>query len=601
MPYKRPRTTNKCHWSNERMKLAIKAFQDGREGIRSAARRFEVPVTSLYDRIKKGVFYEARMGRTTTFTEDQENEIVQHLLKLSKMFYGLTPLQFRRAVFSYAEKMSIPHKFNKSKQEAGKDWMYGFMERHPRLSFRKPEATSINRIRAFNKEDVGRFFKNLEMLMSKYHFHPTRIFNVDETGITTVNRPNRIIGPKGQKQIGAATSGERGKNITVCCCMSASGSFTPSMFIYPRIRMTPVLQKGGPPGSIYTCTKSGWMTEEAFCTWLHHFANNNHPSKEDPVLLILDNHSSHISLTIYEFCRENGIILLSIPPHTSHRLQPLDLTLFSSLKQAYDRQCDLYLKSHPYEKITISDVNALFTKAYMKIINGEKAAAGFEKAGIYEMNPNVFDESDFYHGDVEDGSSNLNERSTEPVAAIPEEPIPGCSKDPDLPLRDESFEEIVPVPKPRSMKKSQKGRKKQKSEILTSSPFKTDLEEKEKRRKMKEKLENEKLASKGSKKTQKSTKLPANKKPTVRKVFETSSTSGSEVDPANICDDDELDDVEPENMFQDNNDGEVCLICGEYGKSEIWFRCIACGGWTHKLCSGAEQPDNYLCDFCKMP
>lgn len=233
MPNKREKTSAKCSWSEDHMRSAINAVKNG-DGLRATARRFNVPITTLQERVKKGHFYPARMGSRTTFTEEQELEIARHLLHLAKMFYGLTPSQLRRAVFSYAERLSIPHKFNKEKKEAGKDWMYAFMGRHPELSFRKPEATSLNRIQAFNKDEVGRFFEHLENLLSKFRFSPNRIFNVDETGITTVNRPNRIIGPKGQKQIGAATSGERGKNITVCCCMSAGGSFTPPLFIFPR-------------------------------------------------------------------------------------------------------------------------------------------------------------------------------------------------------------------------------------------------------------------------------------------------------------------------------------------------------------------------------
>lgn len=59
-----------------------------------------------------------------------------------------------------------------------------------------------------------------------------------------------------------------------------------------------------------------------------------------PVILIMDNHDSHISLPVIRLARENDIILLGLPAHTTHILQPLDvkvrlhnyvLTLFSTL------------------------------------------------------------------------------------------------------------------------------------------------------------------------------------------------------------------------------------------------------------------------------
>ncbi|CAG9832544.1 unnamed protein product [Diabrotica balteata] len=48
--------------------------------------------------------------------------------------------------------------------------------------------------------------------MEKYNFHPNRIYNVDEIGITTVHKPSRVLAPKGRKQIGSI-SGERGQTL----------------------------------------------------------------------------------------------------------------------------------------------------------------------------------------------------------------------------------------------------------------------------------------------------------------------------------------------------------------------------------------------------
>ncbi|XP_072377872.1 uncharacterized protein [Diabrotica undecimpunctata] len=231
MPFKRKRSTNKFSWTDDQMQAALKAIEERRYGLTEAARQFNIPVTTLQNRVSRG-FYKGRLGANTLFSNEQEEEMSRHLLTLSKIFYGLTPIQLRKEAFAYAEKLNLKHSFNREKQEASKDWLYGFMSRHPELGFRKPEATSLNRIQGFNKDQVSRFYDNLGKLYDEYKFPPTRIFNVDETGITNVNRPNRIIGPRGQKQVGAVTSVERGKNVTVCCCMSASGSFTPPMTIH---------------------------------------------------------------------------------------------------------------------------------------------------------------------------------------------------------------------------------------------------------------------------------------------------------------------------------------------------------------------------------
>lgn len=54
-------------------------------------------------------------------------------------------------------------------------------------------------------------------------------------------------------------------------------------------------------------------------------------------LIIMDNHDSHIQLELLNYARENGILILTIPPHTSHKLQPLDRTVFGPLKTYYSQ------------------------------------------------------------------------------------------------------------------------------------------------------------------------------------------------------------------------------------------------------------------------
>jgi hypothetical protein len=41
-------------------------------------------------------------------------------------------------------------------------------------------------MQAFNKEEVTRFFENLEQLMTKHSFPATSIYNTDESGSSAV-------------------------------------------------------------------------------------------------------------------------------------------------------------------------------------------------------------------------------------------------------------------------------------------------------------------------------------------------------------------------------------------------------------------------------
>ncbi|KAG2001679.1 hypothetical protein GB937_010022 [Aspergillus fischeri] len=84
---------------------------------------------------------------------------------------------------------------------------------------------------------------------------------------------------------------------------------------------------------------NGWITDIIGLRWLKevfklYLRRHSTGAKR---LLILDSHSSHQTAEFDAFCKENAIIYLCMPPHTSHLLQPLDVGVFSPLKHAYGK------------------------------------------------------------------------------------------------------------------------------------------------------------------------------------------------------------------------------------------------------------------------
>lgn len=581
------------------------------------------------------------MGRKPVFTAEQENEIKNQILLLSRSFYGLTPNSLKRAVYEYAERNRINTPFNKDSREAGKDWLYGFLKRNPEIAVRRPEPTSINRILAFNYQEVKLYFDNLNQSMMQHKFPPHRIFNVDETGINSVHRPNKILAEKGLKQVGAATSWERGKNITICCCVSATGQYIPPMIIYPRQRMQASLERGGPNGSIYKCSKSGWMNEELFLQWMHHFKDHTGSTPENPVLVILDNHSSHISLGIYNYCREHGIHMITLPPHTSHRTQPLDLTVFGPLKNALHKECQTFMNLQNYEKLTPLDLIPLFTKAYLKIANAEKAVNGFKTAGIWPFDPNTFEQlieegcdkpsyeiispeeaansksetqkttGNDLHLDISQPSTSCTNSSSQLIKDINQEIITfkrseketrDNSQIPKSPLSSAqvSFSNISPLPDSKKKQEKEKAPgKKQHSVILTSTPIKTILEDKENKRTIKKEKEDKANKQKLCKNIKNKCKNAIQKRIT-KKLFQDSSSSSEDVNENVLCDDGDDSDVQFYDEGQLRANDEYCIICNEFGKDrELWYRCVSCGKWAHALCSGENSANDYICMFCE--
>lgn len=624
------RKTQRQSWTIEQRNNALAAIRSGAK-IREAARNFGIPESTLRHHLKPGSEVE-RLGRKPLFTKPQEKELANHVMKLANLFYGVTPRELRRIAFDFAEANHLPHKFNKESGLAGKDWLSCFIKRNPELRLRQPEGTSLNRISSFNSEAVGIFFKNLEKLLTKFKFQSNRIFNVDESGITTVQKKSgKVYAKRGQKQIGVAISAERGQTITILCAVSAAGTYVPPMIIYPRKRMSPQLEKDGPIGCIYSCSDNGWSNDDLFLKWIKHFQNYVKATEADPILLILDNHASHISLQIYNFCRENHIVLLTIPPHTSNHLQPLDLTFFGPLKKALFAVYDSHMISTAHERITVYDVARLFNQAYMKVATIEKGVSGFKAAGIFPFNPEKFTEEDFAAAeefrelvlDPEERERSFNpapphtssisvdalkakpstsadaQEPPTPTSLTVEESTPSTSKA-NLPSHSGvKISDLVPIPK--KVVKAVTKRKtstKQQSEIWTSTPMKATLLEKEAKRNQKNEKQNKNLKRKVSA----GVKVQKRLKKKVKSDKEDTS-------------DDNSDSSFKEDLSDDNNSdynefaihekppvaNEICVICGEFGKNrELWFRCVKCAVWVHSECSGWESAAGYTCDDCRL-
>ncbi|CAM1311604.1 Uncharacterised protein r2_g2208 [Pycnogonum litorale] len=258
------RKTDRQSWTEESMRNALKAVENEATTLGQAAIVYGIPKSTLWrgfkckNRTANGTIKKLG-GFVPVLPDALEKDIVNYVLHMETCMFGLTTNSIRSLAYQLCQRNNIPCPFDNVKEKAGKDWLYGFMVRHPSLTLRQPEATSAARARAFNSENVGKFF-DLESLMETYKFAPQNVFNVDETGITTIpGKPSKVIAKVGRKQVGTLVSAERGQLISVEICMNAAGAFIPPLLVFPRQRMKPEIMNGAPPGSIYACHKTGWM------------------------------------------------------------------------------------------------------------------------------------------------------------------------------------------------------------------------------------------------------------------------------------------------------------------------------------------------------
>lgn len=268
--------------------------------------------------------------------------------------------------------------------------------------------------------------------------------------------------------------------------------------------------KCGPPESTGAGNKSGWMTATEFIIYMDHFIKHTKPSPSDPVLLLLDNHQSHIDINEVEKAKANSIIMLLFPPHCTHRLQPLDVGVNAPFKNYCAKAQDNWLRNNPGKTMSIYEIPEIVKYALPLAVTSINIMSSFRKTGIWPFDPNVFTDEDFAPSIVTDRPLPVTEESQVPVGVIVqnnsdvntidnnnnsekaledenEKPpeSPGVRKEPSKIPVAFSAEIVRPFPKapPRVGKNKRRIRK---SAILTDSPEKQALAVEQSKKKKKD-------------------------------------------------------------------------------------------------------------------
>jgi hypothetical protein len=120
-----------------------------------------------------------------------------------------------------------------------------------------------------------------------------------------------------------------------------------------------------------------------------------YPSAARPVLLILDGHSSHKDLKVIEYARDNHIHMLSTPPHTTHKRQPLDRVFFQSFKQTYGSASASWMRQNPGARLKEYDAAVLVKTAFTEVASLTIAQNGFRCTRIQPFHREIFSDLDF--------------------------------------------------------------------------------------------------------------------------------------------------------------------------------------------------------------
>lgn len=108
--------------------------------------------------------------------------------------------------------------------------------------------------------------------------------------------------------------------------------------------------------------------------------------------------------------------MVSLPPHTSHRMQPLDLTFMKPLSSYMTAEINKMQRGLKGKSISIKKIFPIFGRAFSKAATMESAQNGFRKAGLVPLNPDIFTDAEFKSSeDINNDSENETSAENENV------------------------------------------------------------------------------------------------------------------------------------------------------------------------------------------
>jgi hypothetical protein len=271
----------------------------------------------------------------------------------------------------------------------GENWVTKFVQRHPLLSSRFSKRYNYERAKCEDPKIIREWFNLVQKTIFQFGIDPDNIYNFDETGFAMgLIATARVITRSEYYGRRALLQPGNRKWVTVIECTNASGWALPPCMIFKGKVFIESWFNGLPEDWRFEVSPNGWTSDEIGIRWLEKLfiPTTSSRTKGGYRLLILDGHGSHLTPKFDKIYKENKIIPICMPPHSSHLLQPLDIGCFAVLKREYGRLVESKIR------VGINHINKLdFLEAYplarIEAFKSETIKNSFGAAGLVPFSP----------------------------------------------------------------------------------------------------------------------------------------------------------------------------------------------------------------------
>ena len=354
--------------------------------IRVCSNTTQIPRSTLSARLRDRKSRVESHESQKSLSNNEEDILVDYIKHLAKLGNPITLPRVKEIAFEIRSRRAEFATSDLPINPLGKRWLDRFRKRYPELDSVYSRSLESSRVEGLTYSVLNAFFEQLSELVSRNRYPPDAIFNFDETGYALGTRISTKVLISREDKLNFKEEPGRKEWITAIECIRASGATLPPLVIFKASNVN----SGWIPSEIprnwrFSTTLTGWTNDTIAFEWLSNlFEPETRRNDGKRRLLIFDGHGSHITSRFLSFCLGHSIDPVCLPPHTSHKLQPLDVALFGPLKRYLTSVLDSFFNSVP-TSITRKDWIECYRVARELTYRPNSIESGFRTTGIYPL------------------------------------------------------------------------------------------------------------------------------------------------------------------------------------------------------------------------
>lgn len=353
------------------------------------AREHQVDRRTLSRRLKGSNSRTTQPATNRRLTDAQETALKSYIRDLELIGSSCTVLQLESASNFFLNKGRDLGDLDEEEGEplaVGSTWTTRFLKQNTDVTLTKQYPIEEGRMAAETPENIRGFLEKLEKVIADVP--DTDLWNMDASGFQIGCGGVRMVVTMDteKKKKYLASNGNR-ELVTVTECINAAGTVIPPMLtISGKLFTAGLVRNNLHPLTLLTFSKSAFINDILVLQWFKHFERLTRGlARGSRQVLSMDGQTCHATAEVIELCNNSNITLISLPPHTTHLIQPLDVGIFqpykSYHKKAVNEAADMGIS---YKKINFfAGLEGVRRQTFKKAtIRG-----AWRKAGIWPHDP----------------------------------------------------------------------------------------------------------------------------------------------------------------------------------------------------------------------